>query len=100
MKEEIKLKEGIQPAVRDILVKVVEAIENGGGAITITWDDVQGKPSQFPPEAHTHNWGEVEGKPTEYPPESHTHVVSDVNGLQSTLNDLESRVSALENNGG
>jgi len=55
------------------------------------WDDVKGKPSTFPPSAHTHAgsditskvasasaadtvpWSGVSGKPSTYPPSSHTH---------------------------
>jgi len=46
---------------------------SGTGIATIYWDDVQDKPSTFPPDSHTHPWSEVTGKPSVYPPEDHTH---------------------------
>ncbi|CAB0530909.1 hypothetical protein CIP107506_02431 [Corynebacterium diphtheriae] len=30
-------------------------------------------------------WGELQGKPTEFPPESHKHKITDVTGLQDAL---------------
>ena len=29
-----------------------------------SWDEIEGKPSTFPPSAHTHAWGDITGKPT------------------------------------
>lgn len=28
-----------------------------------SWDEIEGKPSTFPPSAHTHGWGDITGKP-------------------------------------
>lgn len=49
------------------------------------WDELEGKPETFPPEAHEHDWDEVEGKPTEFPPEAHEHEISEVEGLAAAL---------------
>lgn len=79
---EVLEREGVQPAVRELLVKIVEYIEQSeGGEITVNWNDIQGKPSTFPPSTHTHD-------------------IADVESLQATLNDIESRLSALEGGGG
>lgn len=34
-------------------------------------------------------WDELTGKPTEFPPESHTHEIADVNGLQDALDNAD-----------
>lgn len=43
-------------------------------------------------EASRPTWGNIEGVPTEFPPETHTHTVGQVNGLDATLEDLEQRL--------
>ena len=37
------------------------------------WNDITGKPTEFPPSAHDQGWDTITGKPTEFPPEDHTH---------------------------
>jgi len=49
------------------------------------WEDVTGKPSVFPPAAHTHDWGDVTGTPATYPPSAHSHVVADVVDFPATM---------------
>jgi hypothetical protein len=68
------------------------------------WDSISGKPTEFPPEAHTHtaadiedfaeavvavsppvDWSSLTGKPTEFPPEAHTHPASDITGLSEFI---------------
>jgi len=36
------------------------------------WSEITGKPTEFPPEDHTHPWDEVTNKPSSFPPASHT----------------------------
>lgn len=57
-----------------------------------TWDNLQGKPSTYPPAAHRHKWGEIDdkpdtypatwdsvtGKPATYPPAAHRHTDEDI----------------------
>ena len=53
----------------------------GGDDVEVSWDDVQDKPEEFAPEAHTHD-------------------ISDVDGLEARLSAveaLEARIEALEN---
>lgn len=45
-----------------------------GGGGTVAWVDVTGKPSTYPPSAHTHPWGQITGTPATYPPSTHTHT--------------------------
>lgn len=45
------------------------------------------------------SWGEVTGKPSTFPPAEHTHEVSDIDGLQAIIDDLQSKVAALESGG-
>lgn len=70
----------------------------------VSWDDVQGKPTSFPPSSHTHpiaqvdglqdaldgkledvSWDDVQNKPASFPPSSHTHSIAQVDGLQAAL---------------
>ena len=50
------------------------------GADAPEWDDITDKPTEFPPEAHTHPWDQVTGKPSEFPPAAHTHPWNQVTG--------------------
>ena len=54
---------------------VVGDVPGGGGEVS--WEDVTGKPSTFPPATHTHS-------------------IADVTGLQAALNDLSARLDAIE----
>lgn len=71
------------------------------------WADVTGKPSTFPPAAHSHviadvtglqsaldiaaaspaqpNWSSLAGKPATFAPSAHTHTIAEVTGLQAAL---------------
>lgn len=40
----------------------------------ISWGSVVGKPTTFPPEAHTHTKSEITDFPTEMPPTAHSHA--------------------------
>ncbi|WP_374192064.1 head fiber protein [Bacillus sp. XF8] len=44
------------PIASDVkLGDIIKALqESSGGAVTITWADINGKPSTFPPSTHTH----------------------------------------------
>jgi hypothetical protein len=101
-----------------------------GSAGSITWSEVSGKPSTFPPSPHNHDgqylktetdptvpahvkaitqtnidswnaggsggastWDELTGKPAEFPPESHTHEQSEVDGLELRLNAIEDSIT-------
>ena len=67
-----------------------------GSGGSVSWDDVTNKPSEFPPEDHTHvaaditdlgalatednvDWDDVNNKPTTFTPSAHTHNASDIN---------------------
>lgn len=94
-----------------------EPIELGGA---VAWDDVTGKPATFPPESHTHAASDITGlaavatsgsyddlsdTPTipsapgdvGAAPATHTHAIEDVTGLQAVIDDLTTRIEALEN---
>lgn len=66
-----------------------------GGGGSVEWDDIEGKPSTFPPASHNHD-GDYQPVGN-YAPESHTHSISDVSGLQTEIEELKSRLDALEN---
>lgn len=79
-------------------LRVWDAIRKAATA-AVTWATLPGKPSTFPPEAHTHTaaqitdlsippaatWGTLPGKPLTFPPSTHQHTLADVNGLQTAL---------------
>ena len=46
------------------------------------------------------SWGDVSGKPTTFPPETHTHTIAQVTGLQAIIDDLTTRIEALESAAG
>lgn len=102
------------PVAQDIkLGDIIQTLQEADGGDGVTWDTLAGKPSEFPPENHTHNiadvnglqtelntklesvaWGDVGGKPSEFPPASHTHSIADVSGLQGELDGKLSSVTA------
>ena len=52
------------------------------------WNDIQNKPTTFPPEAHTHNISEITNLTTELSNKAdinHNHQISDVQNLQNEL---------------
>jgi len=73
----------------------VEIYGVGGDSGPVTWENVQDKPSEFPPEDHTHSAGDVD---------SGTFAVaripdlaqSKISGLEARLSDIEDRLEALE----
>lgn len=99
----------------------------GGGTELESYEQVSSLPdypTEFPPSGHTHAagdvtsgtfaaaripnlaiskvtglQGELDGKQAagSYAAATHTHEIVDVNGLQAIINDLTSRVDALEN---
>lgn len=46
--------------------------------------------------AKTATWGQVSNRPSAFPASAHTHEISEVNGLETALADLASRLTALE----
>ena len=57
----------------------------GGEGGPVSWGDVQGKPSTFPPDAHSHTYASITSKPSTFPPDAHGHAQSDVTGLTAAL---------------
>lgn len=56
----------------------IRELSESSGALSVTWGDVVGKPSTFPPSAHS-------------------HVISDVTGLQSALDSKQPLATVLTN---
>jgi hypothetical protein len=67
--------EAVQSAGSSTVSSVVNQINQYIETLTVAWADVTGKPSTFPPSAHTH---ELDDLPDEFPPEAHTHDAADV----------------------
>ena len=60
---------------------------NGGAS---TWDEITGKPTEFPPEAHNQDWSTITNTPSKYPPEDHTIT------RRALVDGLELRLDAIE----
>lgn len=76
----------------------------GGEASEIDWDNVQNKPSTYPttwekvdgkPNVFPTNWTSISDKPTTFPPSTHSHSISDINGLNTELEELTNDISGL-----
>ena len=96
-------------------------IEGGGGGAS-TWDEISGKPTEFPPSAHVHSMEDVEGLDAALDSKAgseetaealegkansvHTHSIDDVEGLGDALDgkagvdSLPTKTSELENDSG
>lgn len=59
---------------------------------TITWENVDGKPTEYPAETHRHVWTDLDDVPAEFPPAAHTHTVEQVDGLSGRLTAVEGKV--------
>lgn len=84
-----------------------EIAESQDGEVSVAWGDVTGKPSTFPPTIGTTattakagnyqpTWAQVTGKPSTFAPAAHNQAVSTITGLQAIIDDLTSRIEALE----
>jgi len=63
---------------------------------SVDWSKIANKPSEYPPEAHTHTrseitdfwstpfWDNIPDKPSTFPPEAHTHPRSDITDFFSS----------------
>jgi hypothetical protein len=76
----------------------------GGEASAIDWDNVQNKPSTYPttwekvdgkPNVFPTNWENIEDIPANFPPSTHSHSISDINGLNTELEELTNDISGL-----
>ncbi len=70
------------------------------GGIEIEWDDIDGKPTEFPPSAHQQGWDTITGKPSEYPPEAHGHQQGEIDGLEDRLDQIEQSIGNGGGSGG
>lgn len=70
----------------DITGKVVYTKDGGGQIIKLA----DGGASS------TVNWEDILNKPTEFPPEAHTHEMDEVNGLTDKVTEIEGDIETLE----
>lgn len=79
-------------------------VQNKPSTYPTTWEKVDGKPNVFPtnwenvggkPTSFPTTWGEVTGKPQTFPPSTHSHSISDINGLNTELEELTNDISGL-----
>lgn len=72
-----------EKASKDELASARTALQDAIDAIS--WSTLPGKPSTFPAAPHEHEWDEIRNKPGTYPPGTHEHTISQVNGLETEL---------------
>ena len=77
-------------AALDLRIDAVEdSITDGGGFVDAPNDGkLYGRQSEGwseVPDGGVSDWADIENKPTEFPPEDHTHEIADVTGLQDAL---------------
>lgn len=95
---EVKRLNGSMPVANDVkLGEIIKALqESSGGAITVTWSEIDGKPSTFPPSTHNHTIANVtslqtslDAKLTASKAASQTNsTATDVAGLVTDFNAL------------
>jgi hypothetical protein len=64
--------------------------------VSVTWDEIGGKPTVFPPDDHVHDIADVNGLQDaldNLSADGHTHVIDDVDGLQDALDGKASIIS-------
>lgn len=61
----------------------VASVNGQTGSVTLTAEDVEALPDTYIPPAQT--WTQVTGKPTTFPPAAHTQAISTITGLQTAL---------------
>lgn len=72
----------------DRALDYIEENATGGGGGPSSWASITGKPSTFPPEAHTHAQGDITGLTAALAGKAdtgHTHAIANVTGLQTAL---------------
>ena len=70
---------------------------NFDATISVTWDEIGGKPTEFPPSDHTHTIDEITDLQDELDGlavADHTHEIDDITGLQEAL-DLKASVLSI-----
>ena len=71
------------------LEAIEDSITSGGGFVDAPNDGkLYGRQSSDwaeVPDAGASEWADIENKPTEFPPSAHTHEIAEVNGLQDAL---------------
>lgn len=67
----------------------------GGGGGPVDWEDVENKPAEFPPASHTHAAGDITSG-TLAVARVPSLAISKITGLQGIIDDLTSRIEALE----
>lgn len=77
-----------------------KSVGGDGSDLDIGWDDIDGKPSEYPPAPHTQGWDTITGKPTEYPPEAHGHQQGEIDGLEDRLDQIEQSIGSGGGSGG
>lgn len=81
-----------------------EKVDGKPDIFPTNWDNVAGKPTSYPstwgevtgkPENYPTNWASISDKPTTFPPSTHSHSISDINGLNTELEELTNDISGL-----
>jgi hypothetical protein len=64
------------------------------------WEEITDIPSTFPPSQHNHLWEEITDKPSQFPPTSHTHTKSEITNLETiTTTPTANAIPKADSNG-
>ncbi|MEG0854695.1 MAG: hypothetical protein RSF82_12520 [Angelakisella sp.] len=65
-------------------IKVGKAVV-ADSADAVAWGNISGKPTTFPPQAHTHTKANITDFPTSMPPTAHTHTKANITDFPTSL---------------
>lgn len=85
--------------IHNIVDLIKQSGGGGGDMLKETYDTNDDGKVDAAENADSVTWDGVTGKPSTYPPETHNHAIGDIESLQAELDDLKSRLSALEGGG-
>lgn len=66
-----------------------------GDTTDVEWTDILNRPTTFPPADHTQDWTTILNTPATYPPSAHNQAIATINGLQTTLTDLQTQINNI-----
>lgn len=87
--------DGTEYVIDALPVELVANPENNVGE-SVTWDNLQDKPSTFPPSAHTQDWTTVTDKPSTFPPSAHNQGWDTITSKPATITNIDTLLAAKD----
>lgn len=68
-------------------IRVDDILDFSGGVqnTPVYWNQIQNKPTTFPPSQHNHEWDDITNKPSTFPPSQHNHPWNEITNIPSTF---------------